>query len=91
MIIAKVIGTVVSTRKCEKLLGSKFLIVEPIEPMCREAMPQRFVAVDGVGAGTGEIVLVATGGAARVSSPDMPVDALIVGIVDDPDKIRIEG
>jgi len=83
MIIAKVIGTVVSTRKDPSLTGSKFMIVEAMKGMSGG----RFVAVDPVGAGTGELVLVATGSAARVKNPGAPADAVIVGIIDDPGKI----
>ena len=89
MIIGKVIGTVVSTRKNPNLTGSKFLIVEPMEGMA--SSDQRVVAVDNVGAGVGELVLVATGSAARVGTgnENAPVDALIVGIVDSADQIRL--
>lgn len=92
MFIAKVVGTVISTRKNENLTGSKFLIVEPLEEMITGAAGNRLVAVDNVGAGIREIVLVATGSAARVGTgnEDAPVDACIVGIVDDPEKIVIE-
>jgi len=84
MLIGKVIGSVVATRKNEKLTGSKFLIVEAMHG-CE---PKRVVAVDNVGAGTGEIVLVTLGSAARVSldNPQIPVDAVIVGIVDSEPK-----
>jgi ethanolamine utilization protein EutN len=84
MIIAKVVGTVISTRKNERLVGSKFLIIEPLKEVCT-CDNSRIVAVDNVGAGVGEIVLVATGSAARVCSPmdSAPVDAAVVGIVDD--------
>jgi len=87
MLIGKVVGSVVATRKNEKLTGSKFLIVESMhgcEPKC-------VIAVDNVGAGTGEIVLVALGSAARacLDNPHVPVDAAVVGIVDGPDKIVI--
>jgi ethanolamine utilization protein EutN len=83
MIIGKVVGSVVATRKNEKLIGSKFMIVEPFENM--EQGKSRFVAIDNVGAGIGEIVLVAKGSAARIGSnmENSPVDAAIVGIVDD--------
>lgn len=83
MIVGKIVGSVVATRKNEKLIGSKFLIVEPLEHM--QAQQARLVAVDNVGAGIGEIVLVALGSAARVgcSLPEAPIDAAIVGIVDD--------
>ncbi len=81
MIVGKVVGSVVATRKNERLLGCKFMIVEPIENM---NVNGRIVAVDNVGAGIGEIVLVATGSAARIGCDmnDAAVDAAIVGIVD---------
>ncbi len=74
-------GSVVATRKNERLLGSKFMIVEPIENMSAQG---RIVAIDNVGAGIGEIVLVAKGSAARIGCDleNAPVDAAIVGIVD---------
>lgn len=83
MVVGKVVGSVVATRKNEKLIGSKFLIVEPLERMTKEQ--ERLVAIDNVGAGIGEIVLVAQGSAARIGCnlADSPVDAAIVGIVDD--------
>lgn len=90
MIIGKVVGTVICTRKNSNLVGSKFLIVDPMEKMERSGNG-RIVAVDNVGAGINDIVLVATGSAARVGCDDSnaPVDACIVGIVDDPQKIVI--
>ena len=83
MIVGKVVGRLVATRKNEKLVGSKFLIVEPYESM--EQGKGRVVAIDNVGAGIGEIVLVAKGSAARIGCNlnDAPIDAAIVGIVDD--------
>ncbi len=83
MIVGKIVGSVVATRKNEKLVGSKFLIVEPLERMDRQQ--DRLVAIDNVGAGIGEIVLVAQGSAARIGCnlADSPIDAAIVGIVDD--------
>ncbi len=82
MLVGKVIGSIVSTRKNENLIGSKFMIVEPLTVM--GSGTERIVAVDNVGAGIGEIVLVATGSAARIgcNMADSPVDAAIVGIVD---------
>lgn len=79
MIIGKVVGSVVSTRKNENLVGSKFMIIEP------QQGGNTFVAVDNVGAGIGENVLVATGSAARIGCgmQQSPVDAAIVGIIDD--------
>ena len=81
MIIAKVVGSVVSTRKDDKLIGSKFMVIEPVSDM--GAGLSRLVAVDNVGAGIGEEVLVALGSAARMPiGEDVPVDAAIVGIID---------
>ena len=92
MIIGKVVGTVISTRKNPNLVGSKFLIVDPMQDFNGTVEQSRLVAVDNVGAGVGEIVLVSIGSAARVGcgNEKSPVDACIVGIVDDPDKIVIE-
>lgn len=83
MIVGKITGSIVSTRKCENLVGNKFMIVEPITSMSEQN--NRFVAIDNIGAGVGEIVLVATGSAARIGCgiPNAPIDAAIVGIVDD--------
>ena len=82
MIVGRVVGSVVATRKNENLTGNKFLIVEPYKNM---ADAGRLVAIDNVGAGIGEDVLVATGSAARIGCgvETSPVDAAIVGIVDD--------
>ena len=82
MIIAKVVGSIVSTRKNDNLVGSKFMVVEPA---LGKAQPsERFVAVDNVGCGIGETVIVATGSAARIGcgKESCPIDAAIVGIVD---------
>ena len=88
MIIGKVVGSVVSTRKNEKLIGSKFMIVETQANMGEN---RRVVAVDDVGAGIGEMVLVATGSAARVGCDceNAPVDAAIVGIIDNGSELDI--
>lgn len=82
MIVGKVVGSVVSTRKNENLIGSKFMVVAPLAELGDPA--DTIVAVDNVGAGIGETVLVATGSAARIGCgmPECPVDAAIVGIVD---------
>ncbi|WKV10082.1 EutN/CcmL family microcompartment protein [Thermoanaerobacterium sp. CMT5567-10] len=91
MIIAKVIGTVISTRKNQNLIGNKFLIVEPISEMNYDNK-NRVVAIDNVGAGVGEIVIVVFGSSARIGCgvPDSPVDAAIVGIVDSIKDVIIE-
>ena len=82
MIIGRVVASVVATRKNENLIGNKFLVVEPVEKF--RANNSNIVAIDNVGAGIGETVLVALGSAARVGCnlPQAPVDAAIVGIVD---------
>ena len=87
MIVGKVVGSIVSTRKNENLIGNKFMIVEPVSSM--KAAGGTLVAIDNIGAGIGEYVLVAQGSSARVGSgvPDSPVDAAIVGIIDDIGKL----
>ena len=83
MQLARVIGDVVATRKDEKLVGIKLLVVQPLTP-AREKAGRAIVAVDAVGAGTGEDVFFVRG--KEASFPfhpvDPPVDAAIVGIVD---------
>ena len=82
MIVGKVVGSVVSTRKSEKLIGSKFMIIEPVHHMKGDL--SQLVAIDMIGAGVGEYVLVAQGSAARIGGVETaPVDAAIVGIIDD--------
>ncbi len=87
MIVGKVTGSIVSTRKQENLVGNKFMIVEPMEIMNGEH--RQILAIDNIGAGIGEYVLVAQGSAARIGCgvPDSPVDAAIVGIIDDYEKL----
>lgn len=82
MLVGQVVGTVVATRKSEALVGSKLLVVKPVNFPEDKALP--IVAVDTVGAGAGDMVLVVTGSAARyaVYLESAPVDAAIVGIVD---------
>ena len=83
MIIGKVVGSLFSTRKIEKLVGNKFMIVEPVESMRNTG--SRLVAIDIIGAGIGEYVLVAQGSAARIGCDmaDAPIDAALVGIIDE--------
>ena len=83
MIVGKGVGSIVSTRKNDKLIGNKFMIVEPVHHMKAEV--NQIVAIDNVGAGIGEYVLVAQGSAARIGCglETAPVDAAIVGIIDD--------
>lgn len=78
-----VIGNIVSTRKEESLVGSKFLEVKIIEN--GKDTDRYIIAVDSVGAGIGETVLITTGSGARLALRNQfePVDAVIVGIVDE--------
>jgi ethanolamine utilization protein EutN len=83
MLIARVVGSAVSTVKDGQLTGLKLLLVREATP-ADELVGTPFVAVDSVGAGEGELVLVARGSAARQtgSTRDCPVDAVIMGILD---------
>lgn len=83
MYLSKVIGTVVATKKDDRLVGFKLLIISPVE-LDGNTGDGFMVAVDTIGAGIGEIVLVAKGSSARqaVDAANSPVDAAIVGIVD---------
>ncbi|KAB2907761.1 MAG: EutN/CcmL family microcompartment protein [Ignavibacteriales bacterium] len=87
MIIGKVIGTVWSTKKDENLVGAKFLIVRELDLELKEKT-NFVVAVDSVGAGEGEVVLVASGSSARQTNitKNKPVDAVIMAIIDKLDK-----
>lgn len=83
MQLAKVIGTVVATRKEESLVGFKLLVLEVEDPGSSSPNGERLVAVDALGAGITDTVLFVRGGASRVNLPTpAPVDAAIVGIVD---------
>lgn len=83
MILAQVLGTVVSTRKDSSLLSLKLLLVREVDAHFKPT-GNHVVAADAVGAGTGELVLVAQGSSARMTevSREKPVDAVICGIVD---------
>lgn len=83
MILARIVGTVVSTRKDPRLEGKKLLIVKPISPQGQDEAGY-LVAVDTVAAGFRETVLVVSGSSARNSEgcKDRPVDCAIIGIVD---------
>ena len=84
MILGKVVGTVVATRKDPRLVSNKLLVVRPIDPRGK-ADGNYLVAIDTVDAGVGETVLVVSGSSARMASglKDCPVDAAIVGIIDE--------
>jgi len=83
LFLGKVIGTVWSTKKDENLVGAKFLIVRKLDLDLNEKS-DFVVAVDSVGAGEGEVVLVATGSSSRQTNftQDKPIDAVIMAIVD---------
>ena len=83
MILARVVGTVVATRKDPRLEGKKLLILKPISPEGKDESGY-VVAVDTVSAGYRETVIVVAGSSARMADgcKDQPVDSAIVGIVD---------
>jgi microcompartment protein CcmK/EutM len=83
LFLGRVIGTVWSTKKDEGLVGAKFLIVQELDLKLKQK-ERILVAVDSVGAGDGEVVLVASGSSSRMTTftKDKPVDAVIMAIVD---------
>ncbi len=89
MIFARVTGTVVCTLKDEKLTGSKLLLVQPVD-LAGSPKGNPLVAVDSVGAGEGELVLLVQGSSARQTSrtEGRPVDAVVFAIVD---SVEAEG
>jgi microcompartment protein CcmK/EutM len=90
MILARVVGTVVSTRKEEKIKGIKFLLLEKIDPVTLQGKGDYLVAMDCVGAGKGEIVFYVSGSSARMTAitEGKPSDAAIVASVD---EIEVDG
>jgi len=89
MILARVLGTVVATRKDRGLTGLKLLLAREVDGSF-QATGNFVVAADAVGAGTGEVVLIAAGSSARMTevTKDKPVDGVICGIVD---AVEIDG
>jgi ethanolamine utilization protein EutN/carbon dioxide concentrating mechanism protein CcmL len=83
MLIGKVVGSVVATRKDEKMANQKLLLVQ-VHDQQNKAKEQYVVAVDAVGAGMDEMVLYATGSSARqtVLTENKPCDAVIMAVVD---------
>ncbi|GAA0076363.1 EutN/CcmL family microcompartment protein [Clostridium sp. CTA-5] len=83
MYLAKVVGVVVATTKNEGLIGKKILVVQPLNTDY-DPVGESEVAIDSVGAGCGEVVLVTSGGSARqvFNNQDTPIDKAIVAIVD---------
>jgi microcompartment protein CcmK/EutM len=84
MILGRVVGTVVATRKDPRLEGHKLLIVKPVTPDGKDESGY-VIAVDTVGAGNRELVFTVAGSSARMADgcKDKPVDCVIVGIVDE--------
>ena len=83
MVLAKVVGTVVSSQKERSMDGLRFMVVQPVD-MKGQASGSEVVAVDAVGSGPGEYVLYATGSSARQTevTDKKPCDAVIMAIVD---------
>lgn len=89
MFVAKVTGSVVATQKVDSMVGHKLLVVEPyrVDPQDRSQLVstgRTFVAVDALGAGDGDFVLITQGSSARLTpeTKSLPVDAVIVGLID---------
>ena len=88
MFIAKVTGSVVSTHKVDSMVGRKLLVVEPYRlDESRGSLKttgRTFVAVDTIGAGEGEYVLICQGSSARLTpeTKNLPIDTVVIGIVD---------
>jgi ethanolamine utilization protein EutN len=83
VLLAKIVGTVVATRKDPRLVSNKLLVARAIDPRGKPES-HYLVAVDTVDAGVGETVLIVSGSSARMASglKDCPVDAAVIGIVD---------
>lgn len=84
MTVGKIIGTVVCTRKDESLVGKKMLVVQPVNIRTLEKEGSPVVALDAVGAGDGEIVMIVGGSSARMADgyTKISVDQSVVGILD---------
>jgi ethanolamine utilization protein EutN len=94
MFIAKVTGSVVASQKVDTMVGHKLLVVEPyrLDPKNRAELVsagRTFVAVDTIGAGEGDFVLITQGSSARLTpeTKQLPIDTVIIGIVD---AIRVD-
>ena len=86
MIAAKVLDSIWSTRKADSLVGLKFMLVEVLGGIDAGRL---MIAADTIGAGNGERVLVCTGSSARkmLDREDVPIDAVIIGIIDEDCKL----
>lgn len=94
MFVAKVTGSVISTQKVDTMVGYKLLVVEPyrVDPQGRQQLVtagRTFVAVDTLGAGEGDFVLITQGSSARMTpeTKNLPIDTVVVGIVD---KVHVD-
>ncbi len=95
MFVALVTGSVVATQKTDSMIGQKLLVVEPyrLDEKSRDRLVstgRTFIAVDALGAGEGQFVLVTQGSSARLTPETelLPVDAVVIGLID---SVRIEG
>ncbi len=95
MFVAMVTGSVVATQKTESMTGHKLLVVEPyrLDEKTRDRLVstgRTFIAVDTLGAGEGQFVLVTQGSSARLTpeTKSLPIDAVVIGLVD---SVRIGG
>jgi ethanolamine utilization protein EutN len=95
MFVALVTGSVVATQKTESMTGHKLLVVEPyrLDDKSRDRLVttgRTFIAVDTLGAGDGQLVLVTQGSSARLTpeTKTLPIDAVVIGLVD---TVRVEG
>ena len=84
MILGRVVGTVVSTHKEQRIEGSKFLLIEKVDVATMDGKGEYVVAMDTVGAGSGEIVFYAAGSSSRMTTltEGKPCDSAIIAIVD---------
>jgi|SRR5215218_1204089 ethanolamine utilization protein EutN len=94
MFVAKVTGAVVATQKVDTMVGHKLLVVEPyrLDPSGRGSLittGRTFIAVDNLGAGEGDYVLITQGSSARLTpeTKNLPIDCVIIGIVD---QVRVD-
>jgi len=84
MLLARVAGTVVSTSKEPRIEGIKLLLLEKVDPSTMEGKKDWVVAMDGVGAGPGELVMYVSGSSSRMTAvtEGRPSDAAVIAIVD---------
>ncbi len=84
MIVGRVVGTVVCTQKDHRMEGTRLMVVQPVSIADQASEGKPLVAVDTVGSGIGELVMVCSGSSARQTSRTVntPTDASIMGIVD---------